>query len=77
MKELEVMTIDNKDYLIMKEVFEGDTSYVFLSNSEDPEDVMIRKSSDRDKNLYVPLENDEEYHLATLLFFKDSNKKND
>lgn len=75
MKEVEVMTIDNKDYLIMKEVFEGETSYVFLSNVNDPEDVMIRKSSERDKDLYIPLENEEEYHLATLLLFKESTAK--
>ena len=73
MKEVEVMTIDNKDYLIMKEVFENDTSYVFLSNMIDPEDVMIRKSSPNDKNLYIPLDNEEEYKLATLLLFKNAN----
>ena len=77
MKELEVMTIDNKDYLIMKEVFDKQTSYVFLSNVQNPEDVMIRKSSSINPEVYIPLENEEEYHLATLLLFKDSNEKND
>ena len=77
MREVEVMTIDNKDYLIMKEVFENNTSYVFLSNVHDPEDVMIRKSSSNDPNYYVPLDNEEEFRLATLLFFKASNEKND
>ncbi len=73
MKELEVMTIDNKDYIIMKEVYDNDISYVFLSNLVDPDDVMIRKSSIDDKDLYIPLENDEEFRLASLLLFKNSN----
>lgn len=77
MREVEVMTIDDKDYLIMKEVLEKNTSYVFLSNVHDPEDVMIRKSSSYDPNVYVPLENEEEFRLATLLLFKESNEKND
>ena len=68
MKKLEIMTIDNNDYIIMKEVKEENTIYVFLSNVNNPEDVMIRKSNDN--KLFVPLENEEEYRLATLLLFK-------
>jgi len=73
MKEVEVIKIGEKEYYIMKEVMDNDTSYVFLSGVEDPEDVMIRKSNPSDKDLYIPLENEEEYHLATLLLFKHSN----
>lgn len=73
MKEVEVIKIGEKEYYIMKEVMDNDTSYVFLSGVDDPEDVMIRKSNPTDKNLYIPLENEEEYHLATLLLFKLSN----
>ena len=68
MKKLEIMTIDNNDYIIMKEVKEENTIYVFLSNVNNPEDVMIRKSTDNEN--YIPLENEEEYKLATLLLFK-------
>ena len=77
MRELEVMTIDEKDYLILKEVFDHQTSYVFLSNMIDPEDMMIRKSSKSDKDLYVPLDSEEEYLFATQLLFQDTNEKND
>ena len=62
MKEVEIMNIDNKDYIIMKEVIENETSYIFLSNVNNPDDVMIRKSNDN--KLYIPLENEEEYRLA-------------
>ena len=39
MREVEVINIDNIDYIIMKEVNENDTNYVFLSNVNNPEDV--------------------------------------
>ena len=77
MRDVEVMTVDEKDYIIMKEVVENGVSFVFLSGVDDPDDVMIRKSSPTDPYLYIPLESQEEYHLATLLFFKGMNEKND
>ena len=73
MRDVEIMTIDQKDYIIMKEVVENGISFVFLSGLEDPDDVMIRKSSPQDPYIYIPLENEEEYRLATLLFFKTTN----
>ncbi len=76
MRDVEVMTVDQKDYIIMKEVMENGTSFVFLSGVDNPDDVMIRKSSPQDPYLYIPLESEEEVHLATLLFFKQ-NEKND
>ncbi len=72
MKEIEVMTINQHDYYIMKEVHDKGICYVFLSGVEDPEDVMIRKSMPDNPNLFVPLENETEYHLATLLLFKEN-----
>lgn len=75
MKEVEVMTIGGKDYLIMKEVVDQGVSYVFLSGINDPEDVMIRKSLPDDPDHYIALENEEEYHLATLLLFKEMKKE--
>ncbi len=76
MRDVEVMTVDDKDYIVMKEVMENGTSFVFLSGVDNPDDVMIRKSSPHDPYLYIPLESEEEVHLATLLFFKQ-NEKND
>lgn len=72
MKEVEVMTVGSKDYFIMKEVIDHGISYVFLSGVADPEDVMIRKSTPDNPDYYVPLENEEEYHLATLLLFQEA-----
>ena len=57
-KELEVITIDNKDYAILKETEYNDTTYIFLSNVANQDDIMIRKSSEEDKDLFVPLYNE-------------------
>ena len=70
-KELEVITIDNKDYAILKEKEYNDTTYIFLSNVANQDDIMIRKSSEEDKDLFVPLENEKEFNISCLLLFKN------
>ena len=61
-KELEIMTVDGVDYAILKEVKNVGTTYVFLSNVANSEDMMIRKSvNDED---YVPLDGDKELILS-------------
>lgn len=72
MKQVEVMTFGNKDYIILKEVFEKNVSFIFLSNLEDPNDMMIRKCTSNNPNHYVPLESEEEYQLASLLLFQNA-----
>jgi len=71
MKEFEVMTIDDKEYAIVNEITENDTTYIYLVNTNNEADVMIRKSSKEDKDTYIPLDNDEEFNLANLLLFKN------
>ena len=64
-KELEIMTVDGVDYAILKEVKNVGTTYVFLSNVANSEDMMIRKSvNDED---YVPLDGDKEFELADTI----------
>lgn len=71
MMDVEVMTIDGKEYGIFNEIVEKDTNYVFLVNLKNEKDMMIRKSSKDDKDLYIPLEDEDEYYLATLLLSKE------
>lgn len=71
MGDVEIISIDNKDYFILKEKMRNGKNYIYLSNVNDPKDVMIRKSSDEDKDLYVPLDDDKEFDIASLLLFKD------
>ena len=62
------INVDGVDYAILKEVKNVGTTYVFLSNVANSEDMMIRKSvNDED---YVPLDGDKEFELACLLLFK-------
>lgn len=75
MQEVEIINIGNKKYAIINEVKEKDTTYIALSNIDDPEDIMIRKSSKEDKDEYIPLEDEDEFFLANLLLFKGT--KND
>ena len=70
MKDLEVITIDGEDYLILKEVKHENVSYFYLSNINNEEDTLIRKSDKKDKDLLVPLESDMEFELACNLLLK-------
>lgn len=68
MKDVEVVEIDNSTYVILKEVTHKDTSYLYLSNINDEDDMLIRKV---DKEMLVPLENEEEFEIACNLLIKE------
>ena len=68
MKDLEVVEIDDKSYLILKEVIKDNKTYLYLSNINDEEDTLIRKLENND---VLPLENDKEFELACNLFIKE------
>ena len=68
MKDLEVIDIDDKSYLILKEVTKNDKTYLYLSNINDEEDTLIRKL---EKDVILPLESDKEFELACNLFVKE------
>ena len=74
MKELEVIKIDSKDYFIMREVEHDDVIYLFLSNKEDANDMMIRKVKKDNEDLVLPLDSDKEFELACGLLFKDTKR---
>ncbi len=68
MRDLEVVEIDDKSYLILKEVIKDNKTYLYLSNINDEEDTLIRKLENND---VLPLENDKEFELACNLFIKE------
>ena len=59
----------------INEIEYKNTNYIYLVNPKNELDVMIRKQSKEDKDLYIPLESDDEFNLANLLLFKETNKK--
>lgn len=70
MKEMEVeaIEINGTDYMIIKEIKHKNTSYLFLSNINDEEDTMIRKT---DGDMLVPLASEEEFEIACNLLVKE------
>lgn len=69
-KKLEVITLGDKDYFILNEVKRNGVTYIYLSNVEDRDDTLIRKSSKDDDSIFIPLETEEEFELACLLLFR-------
>ena len=70
MRDLEVVKIEGNSYVIIKEVKHGNTSYLYLSNINDEEDTLIRKMDEKEKDMIIPLENDQEFELACNLLLK-------
>ena len=69
-KELEVITIDDKDYVIIESVDHENNKYLYLSNVIDEEDTLIRKINKDDENKVLPLRDENEFELACNLLFK-------
>lgn len=69
-KELEVITIDDKDYVIIEEVDHENDKYLYLSNVIDEEDTLIRKINKDDTKTVLPLKDENEFELACNLLFK-------
>ena len=68
MKEVEVIEINDTNYVVLKEVKHDNTSYLYLTNINDEEDIMIRKTKDDD---VIPLESEEEFEIACNLLVKE------
>lgn len=70
-KELEVITIDNKDYVVIEEVKHNNKTFLYLSNIINDEDTLIRKLDENDKNNVLPLQDEQEFEIACNLLFKN------
>ena len=70
MKDLEVITINDNDYFIINEVKKDGISYLYLSNVNDEEDTLIRKTKKNDPDTILPLENEQEFEIACNLLLQ-------
>lgn len=68
MRDVEVVDINDNTYIILKEVKHKETSFLYLSNINDEEDTLIRKS---DGDNLVPLASEEEFEIACNLLVKE------
>jgi len=64
MDEIEVVSIDDRDYYVLQEVKEDDKTFLFLSSTLDEDDTLIRKV---ENNKLVPLEDEGEFEVACNL----------
>lgn len=74
MKDIEIITINNKDYGIMKEIPYKECIYLYLSCIANPKDTMIRKVLKSNEDDIIVLQDNDEFELAcTLLLKEDKN----
>ena len=62
--EIDVYTINDKDYLLIDKI----DNYLYLSNENDENDMLILKENSNDKETLLPLDNEDEYKKALALF---------
>lgn len=68
MTSVDYFEIDNKEYMITNEIEDDNLIYYFLSNLDEKEDIMIRKTKKDNPTILYPLDNvDEVEHAINLL----------
>ncbi len=71
------VNINGVEYVEMKTLEVKDTKYAYLVNQDDEKDFIINKIVIRDgKEMYVGLDNDNEYDLALMYFLKNYTQDN-
>ena len=68
MVEFEAYDIDNIEYLVLDKMELDGETYLFLSNSNDPEDIMFRKYDKNDLDYIIPLDDEEEVKKVATAF---------
>ena len=71
MEKVYIIKIGENSYYILKEIVYQDIHYLYLSNTMDPDDVLIRKTISSEPDHYFPLESLEEVHLASFLLLNE------
>ncbi len=74
-QELDFVTLeDGKQYAIIDEITDNDTTYVYLSNISDEMDFCIRKVKDESKGkMLTGLKDDAEFDRALIYFANKNN----
>ena len=70
MKQVEIIDIDNKKYMVLNEIEDNGTTYLYLTNIKNPKDFLIQKTDKNDSDYLVNLDNEEEFNKAFELFNK-------
>lgn len=67
MEELEILTIDDKDYVVIDRITDNNDTYIYVTNIEDETDFFVRK--ELNDNL-ISLKDENELNKALELFAK-------
>lgn len=67
MEELEILTIDDKDYAVIDRIKDNDSTYVYLTNIDDETDFFVRKEQN---DTLLALEDETELNKTLELFAK-------
>ena len=67
MEELEILTIDDKDYAVIDRITDNGNTYIYVTNIEDETDFFVRK--EQNDNL-ISLKDENELNKALELFAK-------
>ena len=67
-QEVDVFTIDDRDYYVLEEVKHGTCTYYFLSAVDDERKMMVWKTEESAPDKIGPLDSREELQLACSLF---------
>ena len=71
-KDVETVTFGKSSYAIIKEIPYKNTVFLYLSNVNDENDVLIQKLAS-DMDTIIPLDDEREFDLACNIFFKSIN----
>ena len=61
--EINIYTFNNANYILLDKI----DHYLYLSNENNPHDMMIRKEDLEDETILLPLDNEEEFDKALRL----------
>jgi hypothetical protein len=64
--EISIYTFNNANYILLDKI----DHYLYLSNENNPHDMMIRKEDPEDSSMLLPLADEEEFQKALLLLLK-------
>lgn len=65
---------DNCEYIVVDKIKKDDAYYVYLINSRDKEDLVIRKELiEEDDRYLVGLDNEKELEMALALYLEKNN----
>ena len=65
--DVEIYSINDKDYALIKKITNNDNTYLYFSNVSEEDDYLIRKLDPNNKDYMIPLDSAEEVKKALYI----------